>query len=972
MGARFSRCCATPWVVLLWYKAVSCALGAAGAGADAALAFGRRQGKVRALHDNVGIVAVADQEFAERWPLMYATQRTYARHHGYDYKLLSPATDAPGCHTTGGHFFFRKHCTVRYYLSKQPPGYALLVLDGDVLASNVAASLDPWLSDHADVIVHGDAVSFEVMAGNYLVRNTEFGRHFLDTWYQFYHLARLVTGFNSGGGGAIRLVLLHLLASVLPRRHSRSFEQCSKMYLALRAPITDLAPYHKYVGCTRRALGPARQWEVKMPVPGRLTVLNQHHGFVHDGHMWRAHVNARVPFQHGAKDMSQSDGHYGFDFRVSQPDGAWSAWRRGESVWRACAFDAAARCEMRMRGRPQQQDDRHGTGSMGWHFARGKHHKMLWIGVERPSRASRLSKYGSILAMASEKDCLAMRDDLCDAQQALHDAKAKIEQIERHTKRLTSGRADALAMDVNTLASIRMCRRDLADALHLALGTVRNGGSQRHACHGVFTCCCCCCCRKDQRDRLSADVEKEKRDLRWASRLDSMLELLNMVTDVLFLLVKLPKDAALFTASLWSLCATLVMRLGIAWWYARGRVDWCSPLKLLCFLGGLLLSLLEPHWGGLLLKCSFRQRESNGENKTWDPVQRQWVSDRDRIAVEAANSLAVAQQQQKTSAPLVLQDLAGLVIESIYLSKYDAEDLDVIFVAASTATILHLWRNLSEAWQLQKDLPLLKCTARYRDKAFAKDARDEDVQAFAKDAGAEARVVNLSVCTEVTERSVQTLAHRCLMLSTINLYKCGGLTAGSVQALACHCPALTNVNLGAGGRLVSDDSVALLARKCKGLSIINLGYCPAITDQSVLALAQHCRALTCVQLSGCPEVTDGAVKALAEGCVELAVVRVDKCPKLTDDAVTALATRCKRLSTLDMRGCPELTDEAVRALADSHLQLSSVQLSTSDKLTDQSVEHLRATHPECKEQLEVTELEAELAKLRKRNSNFRL
>ena len=106
--------------------------------------------------------------------------------------------------------------------------------------------------------------------------------------------------------------------------------------------------------------------------------------------------------------------------------------------------------------------------------------------------------------------------------------------------------------------------------------------------------------------------------------------------------------------------------------------------------------------------------------------------------------------------------------------------------------------------------------------------------------------------------------------------------------------------------------------------------------------------------------------------MELAVVRVDKCPKLTDDAVTVLAARCKRLSTLDMRGCPELTDEAVRALADSHLQLSSVQLSTSDKLTDQSVEHLRAMHPECKEQLEVTELEAELAKLRKRNSNFRL
>ena len=97
----------------------------------AGAAFGRKQGVARSLRPDVGIVAVADEIFVRMWPLMYASQRAYAAAHGYEYRVLDPAKDAPGCEAAWGDFFFRKHCTVRHFLAKQPVGYTLLVLDGD-------------------------------------------------------------------------------------------------------------------------------------------------------------------------------------------------------------------------------------------------------------------------------------------------------------------------------------------------------------------------------------------------------------------------------------------------------------------------------------------------------------------------------------------------------------------------------------------------------------------------------------------------------------------------------------------------------------------------------------------------------------------------------------------------------------------------------------------------------------------------
>ena len=358
-------------------------------------AFGSAEGVQRALPQPVGIVVVADKRFQGKMALMLATQRAFAQQHGYAFKLLDPAVDAPACASAWGDFFFRKHCAVRKYLAAQEAGFALLVLDADVVAASSTASLAAWLADPADVVLYERSWNFEITAGNYLVRNTAFGRHFLDVWYGFYFWAHVVSGYSSSDNGAIHLVLLQLLAPVLPRD---AFAACTRQYLALRAPIGDLVPYYSFVGCTRRVLGPARRWVVGGgPVPGRVTVLNRYHGFALDGHMFGNCPNARVPFVHGQKDAGAAQKAYGFGFRVTLAAGeapashvvqklaAAGTWQSNAEVWNACAFDPRARCELRMSARAWTVDE------LGGHVSRGDMHQartstnMPWVigGVPR-------------------------------------------------------------------------------------------------------------------------------------------------------------------------------------------------------------------------------------------------------------------------------------------------------------------------------------------------------------------------------------------------------------------------------------------------------------------------------------------------------------------------------------------------------------------------------------------------------------
>ena len=73
----------------------------------------------------------------------------------------------------------------------------------------------------------------------------------------------------------------------------------------------------------------------------------------------------------------------------------------------------------------------------------------------------------------------------------------------------------------------------------------------------------------------------------------------------------------LFWTSFAALAVSLLLRV-ILCWKVRWRVDWSTVRKWRWFVGGLLVSMIEPLVGSRLLKRSFTDKEASG-GKTFVP-----------------------------------------------------------------------------------------------------------------------------------------------------------------------------------------------------------------------------------------------------------------------------------------------------------------------------------------------------------------
>ena len=205
----------------------------------------------------IHLVIVSDLDFMKQYRLTLEKMEEYATKHNYSLTILNKDffqeknQSLMSC-VYHKNFYFLKHCMIATYMGF--PSFSsddiFFVFDADVVPYRMEQGLEKWARLNETIIMYERGWSSEIMAGNYMIKNSEESRFFLRTWSQYEFM--MPPGYSSFDNGAIHLHLLN----VFNHQNDTLIGQCRKLYDALNLPMQNLSKYWEYVSCTRKDLPP--------------------------------------------------------------------------------------------------------------------------------------------------------------------------------------------------------------------------------------------------------------------------------------------------------------------------------------------------------------------------------------------------------------------------------------------------------------------------------------------------------------------------------------------------------------------------------------------------------------------------------------------------------------------------------------------------------------------------------------------
>ncbi|KAK0720259.1 hypothetical protein B0H67DRAFT_483629 [Lasiosphaeris hirsuta] len=178
-------------------------------------------------------------------------------------------------------------------------------------------------------------------------------------------------------------------------------------------------------------------------------------------------------------------------------------------------------------------------------------------------------------------------------------------------------------------------------------------------------------------------------------------------------------------------------------------------------------------------------------------------------------------------------------------------------------------------------------------------------------------------------------------LRILDLTSCSELTDRAVEKIIDVAPRLRNLVL-AKCRKITDAAVYAIARLGKNLHYVHLGHCGQITDDAVKRLVQACNRIRYIDLGCCTLLTDDSVTKLAT-LPKLKRIGLVKCANITDESVHALARANQRARP--RRDADGNIIPGEHYTSSSHSSLERVHLSYCTNLTLQSILRLLNSCP---------------------------
>ncbi|XP_039077214.1 leucine-rich repeat-containing protein 29 [Hyaena hyaena] len=237
--------------------------------------------------------------------------------------------------------------------------------------------------------------------------------------------------------------------------------------------------------------------------------------------------------------------------------------------------------------------------------------------------------------------------------------------------------------------------------------------------------------------------------------------------------------------------------------------------------------------------------------------------------------------------------------------------------------------------------------------AYCSSLKDASVLSLIPVLSPNLRVLDLSSCVALTNRTLQAICAYLTHLSVLRLAWCKELRDWGLLGLRepseeptqepqLHGE-LEHQALGPKDPSPQPQGPSLLM--LRALQELDLTACSKLTDASLAKVLQFPQ-LRQLSLSLLPALTDKGLVAVAKGCPSLERLVLSHCSLLSDEGWAQAASSWPRLQHLNLSSCPQLTEQTLDTIGQACKQLRMLDVAMCPGISMTAVRHFQAQLPQ--------------------------
>ncbi|KAM9607107.1 uncharacterized protein ACIGJ3_021548 [Trichechus inunguis] len=237
--------------------------------------------------------------------------------------------------------------------------------------------------------------------------------------------------------------------------------------------------------------------------------------------------------------------------------------------------------------------------------------------------------------------------------------------------------------------------------------------------------------------------------------------------------------------------------------------------------------------------------------------------------------------------------------------------------------------------------------------AYCSSLKDASVLSLIPELGPNLRVLDLSSCVVLTNRSVQAICTYLTHLSILRLAWCKelrdwgllGLGEPSEAPAQGIQPRLELEHQAMGPKELSPKPQGPSLLMLRTLQELDLTACSKLTDASLAKVLQFPQ-LRRLSLSLLPAFTDTGLVAVARGCPSLEHLVLSHCSLLSDEGWAQAASSWPRLQHLNLSSCSQLTEQTLDTIGQACKQLRVLDVAMCPGISMAAIRHFQAQLPQ--------------------------